>query len=196
MRRRVVQALYVVWCLGLVLGILAHPAAADPDSKFDPANFTGVNVTKSLQGSTWSFDLSIASGAKLLLGANSYEITGIQGFYLLSSSGKPVTGVNKGNSQDWTFDTTKQNSFVGWVNNDNPGRLKPGTGSLVSSIQNLSIGSSDILYGFHINYIDDSGKVKTHSFSGPTSTVPEPSSLFALVGCLGGLGGLMKIRRK
>lgn len=202
----------------VLLGMVTAAAAAPPSwNAFDTAQFEGIYITPSLVSGVLSYELEIGPNAKVIVGTAAHDIGSIQDFYIVSQdSNTAFTATDGSNSMGWSWGTKNLPRrggpvVAGWAGTGN-NQLHPGD-KMTFSFGSLGITGNAVLAGFSVKYgdhmsgggcggmgmggmggggMDDA----SHWVKGCVQPVPEPSSIFALISGIAGMGTLVWRRRK
>lgn len=190
----------IILILAAVLFMTIGVSAVAMDwSSFGEASFNGITASPDFTSGILTYTLSISGTPTITIGANTYDILWVQGFYALSKNGtsKFYAGGNNIDVSDktaWKWDTNPNvdspNNYIvaGWSAQGENNRIFPGHGQSFS-FTNFDVPvDTTIILGLHVGYYDNGELKNVTAFfkEGDTPHAPElPTPLLA------GLGGTM-----
>ncbi len=189
--------------LALYLGLLAifalsSAAIAGPSwSSFDQASLSGITLTEGSSVAPYDFILSLGSAPKVTVGGVTYDVSWIQGFYLLGDTSSTTFNATDAGVSGWNWSTKPPTdsgpyTVAGWEAAGIGERIFVDT-SKTFSLSNFD-GQDKTTYGLHIGY-GTGEMLVTHKFKSDLP-VPEPSSLLAFAVGFGGLATFIRRRRR
>jgi hypothetical protein len=168
----------------LALCALGASAYGQSYPSFNAANFSGVNVSSS----GLNYTVSLQPGAFITVNNVDYGVSGIFGFWTLSSD-MPLSADGAPQS-NWTWnESSSSGNIAGWHNPSKSDMITPG-GNLTFSYSQLAQQNVEDI-GFHLLLTSNFNGTNTAYFKGQAGPVPEPASLAYL-----GLGAIVLVRRR
>jgi hypothetical protein len=186
-------------CLGLLAVLaLSGTAMAGPSwSSFEEATFSGITLSEGSSTAPYDFILSLGSAPTITVDGATYDVSWVQGFYLLGKDSTTTFNATDAGTSDWNWSTkppgdTGPYSVAGWEASGAGDRMYVDT-SKTFSLSSFD-GMDDTVYGLHLGY-GNSEFFVTKKFKGDLP-VPEPSSVLVIATGLGGLATFVRRRRK
>lgn len=193
MRAALRSVLHFAGCLCLLLA-LASTSSAVEWKDFNAVDISGIDVATV---GNLTCTAALGNNATVSIGGKTYSILAIRGFYAVSQSqGTSIiqTPSTPSGTAGWNWDGDKQDA-IGWHAQGTPNNITSTSGGKTFAFPSLN--STPTVWGFHLLYKDSNGAQQSYwaKDGDPASTVPEPSSMLALIGSLGGMVGLRRLRR-
>ncbi|HEX2950437.1 MAG TPA: PEP-CTERM sorting domain-containing protein [Armatimonadota bacterium] len=209
---RVLRALPLVILLlvGCTWPAFAEPVPGQAPPSFEPFPIYGITVDQVFSSGQKDYTLTLSSGAYLLFEGTHYSIDSVWGFYAVNKTGDSANDMTASGADngEWAWDQHPAHGtsvdVAGWLDTPkNEAMLTPATGSISKPFsygQFLFTGTMPEC-GLHLTVTIPDGKDSPFSSGGNggwviLQEIPEPGSLVAMLGAMGGLLGFIKIRRK
>lgn len=161
-----------------LLALVSATAMSQSRSSFhNVASITGVSVTSSNAGKSWTVGLG-SSPTVVSLG-QTYQVTDLFGFWLLDNDDD--LGAAAGNQNGWAFNDNYSGSggIAGWKTNPNRG-LTPGSTPLTFTFGTL-VGQKEQV-GYHMRFDRNFASTGGNTAYVTAAPVPEPGTLTVLFG--------------
>lgn len=197
---------YLPAILALVCAICCTMASADPapdPSAFVPVPTSGVSLSPLFNSGELSYTVALDSDAYITLNSVEYPITLIWSVFAVNRTGLSANNIEADGSDigDWRCNTKPTNgtyfSVAGWFNaSKSEGMVTPSMGSVSKAFDysQFDYAGVDPLFGLHVSVAVPDGAPMPFGLgvTGPIIvTVPEPSSIVALLTGVVGLAGLL-----
>lgn len=209
MIHRLIGRAHLLVAFALVGAICCTAASANPapdPSAFQPVVVSGVDLSPLYTSGQLSYTVTLDSDAYLILNAVQYPITMIWGVFAVNQTGMSANDIVADGADigDWKWDTKPANgtsfSVAGWINpSKSEAIVAPSMGSVSKTFDysQFSYTGMDPLFGLHVSVAVPAGAPMPFGMgnTGPIIvTVPEPSSILALLTGVVGFVGLLRRR--
>lgn len=179
--------------------VIASSSMAASWSAFIAADFDDIYLDELLVAENVDYELFLGSAPTITLGSHTYDVVWIQSFYVVSGTENGTFVATDGsNTAGWSWNSkTSGGQISGW-NGQGGNRIYPGE-SRKFVFSAFDPGANPVVMGFHLGYMNGDNEVITGWYKdgdGPDfPSVPEPSSMLALMCGAVGMVGMVRRRR-